>query len=94
MRTISIVPNLLIVLAVLLRGPLFRLCFHFQNLRERSTGASLSDPALGHFSETVIDPGVSTCIDEAISDALGFPDVAPLRMLLAQEPTLCLVPLN
>ena len=66
---------LLIVLAVLLRGPLFRLCFHFQNLRERRTGAPLPHVVSGHPSETRIDPVVSTCIDDALdatAEALEF----------------------
>lgn len=54
---------------------------------------SVSSRNLEPFPLMQSDP-VRQAIDEAISDALGLPDMAPLRMLLAQEPTLCLVPLS
>jgi len=53
---------------------------------------SVSSRNLEAFPSMQSDP-VRKAIDEAISDALELPDMAPLRMLLAQEPTLCLVPL-
>lgn len=54
-------------LAVLFRGPLFRLCFHFEHLREVGIGASPPEVRPGHHGEKDIDPGIGSCIDEALA---------------------------
>lgn len=48
----------------------------------------LADQPLGRFPEMDKDE-VRAAIDDAISDCLGLPSLAPLRRLLAREPVIC-----
>jgi len=54
---------------------------------------ALSTRTLLPFPQMATDP-VRQAIDDAISSALGLPDLSVLRTLLAQEPVVCLRPLS
>ena len=54
-----------------------------------ATYDAVCDQGLRPFSEMDADP-VREIIDAAIGQALGLPDIAVLRRLLAREPVVCL----
>lgn len=59
---------LLLLIVLLFRGPLFRMFFHFEDLRERHTGRTFPTPSGPDTTQEEVPLPVGMCIDAALDE--------------------------